>query len=120
MEDKADAVLVDFEVMDLSFVNEHLARGGLFQAAYDTQQGGFAAAVGAQDAGKLAGLYVETDVLQDANLKGLGDVGHSKFYRHCSTRLEMVSKTSLSMIIIIRIMTMAQTKTMSVARISRL
>ena len=56
-------------------VEDHLARGGLVQAAEDVQQRGFPRAAAADDGVEEAGLEVGTDAVQGVDLAGGGIVG---------------------------------------------
>src|SRR5205823_11888096 len=89
------------------------ARGGL-DAADDAQQRRLPTAVRPEDAHELAGLDAERDRLDDGDQVVLPDPRHPELYRHRESRRATASKTSLSVSIITRTITSAQTNTICV------
>src|SRR3972149_2963151 len=103
-------------------VEEDGAARRRLEAADDAEQRGLAAAVRAQQAHELAGLGVEGHAVDDRDQVVLAAARDEQLhaYRQRASRRETASKTSLSTSIITRIITSAHTKTIWVARISRL
>ncbi len=62
----ADIALVRLESVDHRAIQQHLARGGSFETADQTQGGGFAAAGGAEQRIKAAAFERERDVIHGA------------------------------------------------------
>ena len=94
---------------------------GRLDAADDAQQGGLAAAVGAEQADELAGLRRERNGVDHRDEVVLADAADVQLHmRHRMRWREAVSKRSLSVSVMTRIITSAHTKTIWVARISRL
>src|SRR5207249_10443336 len=89
-------------------------------AAEGPEQGRLPAAVGAEEAQELSRLDAERDGVDDRDQVVLADTCDLKLQRHRASRLDTASNTSLSVSIITRIITRAHTKTICVARISRL
>src|SRR6185436_742524 len=96
------------------------ARGGL-DAAHDAQERRLAAAVGTEQADEVAGLGGERHRVDDGDQVVLADAVDLELHaRHRVSRRATVSKTSLSVSVMTRIITSAHTNTICVARISRL
>jgi len=75
LEDEADVALLDGDAVDLEAADEDAAAGGSFQAGDEAQDGGFAAAAGAEQGEQLALGDREVDVLNRSHLAvTLGDV----------------------------------------------
>src|SRR5207247_10017218 len=99
--------------------DNHAARHGR-GSADDPEQCRHPAAVRAEDAHELSRLDAERDGVDDRDQVVLADTRDLKLQRHRASRLDTASNTSLSVSIITRIITRAHTKTICVARISRL
>ena len=102
-------------------VEGHPAAAGRLDAADDAQQRGLAAAVGTEQADELAGLRRERHGVDHRDQVVLADAADVQLHgRHRVRRRETVSKTSLSVSVMTSTITSAHTKTIWVARISRL
>src|SRR2546428_8288900 len=101
-------------------VEEHLAARRGLEAADDPEQGRLPTAVRAEDAHELSRLDAERHGVDDRDQVVLADTRDLKLHRHRVSRRATASNTSLSASIITRIITRAHTKTICVARISRL
>ena len=99
---------------------EHAPARRRFEAADDAEQGGLAAAVGAEQTDEVARLDRERHPVDDRDQVVLADVLDDELQRHRMSRRAIRSKTSESVSIMTMIITSAHAKTIWVARISRL
>src|SRR5262249_34965957 len=106
--------------LDRLAVEQHLAPARGLDTADDSEKGGFSAAVGAEQADELARLHRERHRVDDRDEVGLPDAAAVDLQRHRVRRRFTGSNSSLSVATMIRIITRAHTKTIWVARISRL
>ena len=120
LEDDADLVLVRLPGHDRLAVERDAAARGRLEAADDPQQRGLATAVGPEETDELARLHPKRDAIDHRDQEVLADLLHGELQRHRATRRDSASKTIVSVAIMTRIITSAHTKTIWVARISRL
>ena len=101
-------------------VQQDRAARGRFDAADDPEQRCLPTPIRTEQADELPRLHAEGDAVDDRDEEVLPDAGDDELHRHRASRRDTVSKTSLSVASITRIITRAQTNTIWVSRISRL